>query len=66
MFIIFFCDLLDLNCGPLELVATALSTEPQPLPKFQSFSCLKWRQKRKNFNFKNVYLLNFMELIGAF
>ena len=32
MLYIIFCRWLDLNCGPLELEATALSTEPRPLP----------------------------------
>ena len=32
MFNINFCRWLDLNCRPLELEATALPTEPQPLP----------------------------------
>ena len=32
MFNINFCQWLDSNCGPLELEATALPTEPQPLP----------------------------------
>ena len=34
MFNIIFYQWLDLNCGPLELEATALPTEPQPLPAF--------------------------------
>ena len=33
MFDISFCRWLDSNCRPLELEATALPTEPQPLPK---------------------------------
>ena len=33
MFNVIFCQWLDLNCGPLELEATALPTEPQPLPQ---------------------------------
>ena len=32
MFVIKLCRRLDSNCGPLELEATALPTEPQPLP----------------------------------
>ena len=41
MFNINFCWWLDSNCRPLELEATALSTEPQPLPggiAFYNFS----------------------------
>ena len=33
MFNINFCQWLNSNCGPLELEAAALPTEPQPLPK---------------------------------
>ena len=35
MFKINFCQWLDLNCGPLGLEATALPTEPQPLPNLK-------------------------------
>ena len=38
MFNINFCRWLDSNRGPLELEATALTTEPQPRPLFSSFS----------------------------
>ena len=38
MFNLKFCWWQDLNCGPLVLEATALPTEPQPLP-FKSTSC---------------------------
>ena len=33
MFNINVCQWLDLNCGPLDLEATALPTDPQPLPR---------------------------------
>ena len=35
MFYIKMCQRLDLNCGPLVSGATALPTEPQPLPKIK-------------------------------
>ena len=42
MFNIIFCQLLDLNCGPLELEATALTTEPQPLSYLSWPFILAW------------------------
>ena len=36
------CRWLDSNCGPLVLEATALSTEPQPLPWVHMFGFFKW------------------------
>ena len=38
MFNIIFCQWLDSNRGPLELEATALPTEPQPLPPIDDFT----------------------------
>ena len=46
MFNIKVCLWLDSNCRPMFLEATALSTEPQPLPKFLHFL---WVEKM-NFN----------------
>ena len=48
MFNINFCGWLDLNYGPLDLEATALPTEPQPLPNFLDYfemSCFKSKLK---------------------
>ena len=41
-----FCQRLDSKCGPLVSEATALPTEPKPLPKYLVWFCCK----------KNIYL----------
>ena len=55
IFNIIFCQWLDSNCGPLDLEATALSTESQPLSYL--FRCFK----RPKINVKEAGIVHFLQ-----
>ena len=55
MFNINFCRWLDMNCRPLELEATTLPTEPQPLPTQRGFYTPNFLIKnRKEYDLKKL------------
>ena len=60
MFNINVCWWLDLNRGPLELEATALPTEPQPLPNDKNKNLLRAKMAFKSFLLrKNLAIFSF-------
>ena len=66
MFNINFCRWLDLNRGPLALEATALPTEPQPLPFKIVVNLINWPQLTTKSVKGQRYLMLLTEILSFF